>query len=157
MNYLIYVSRSVDPFPTDLRSILESSHKNNAKLGISGALCFLDGVYCQYIEGEGVVLEDLYKRVAKDPRHKDAKLVDYRSISKRRFTKWEMALVTWNEQTRLLFKALNPIDTFDLYAITSDTAAATFDALANSANWLEIPVVTQNLDVVATQNYFKPA
>ena len=52
-----------------------------------------------------------------------------------------MALVTWNKQTRTLFKALNPIgagDSVDLYAINTLNAAATFNLLAHSPNWMEL-------------------
>ena len=45
--------------------------------------------------------------------------------------------VTWNKQTRALFKALNTVDTVDLYAITTDHAAVTFDVLARSSDWVE--------------------
>ena len=49
-----------------------------------------------------------------------------------------MALVNWNRQTRALFKALNSVETADLYAITTANAAVTFDVLANSSDWTEL-------------------
>ena len=45
-----------------------------------------------------------------------------------------MALVNWDRQTRALFKALNSVETADLYAITTANAAVTFDVLANSSD-----------------------
>ena len=138
MHRLIYVSRSVTRFSPDLKAILESSRRNNARFEITGALCFLDGVYCQYLEGEKANLENLYQILLADLRHKDVKLVELCSISSRIFTDWTMALVTWNKQTRALFKALNPVVTIDLYAITTANAAVTFDVLAHSSNWMEL-------------------
>ena len=138
MHRLIYVSRSVTRFSPDLKAILESSRRNNARFEITGALCFLDGVYCQYLEGEKSSLENLYQILLADPRHKDVKLVELCSITNRIFTDWTMALVTWNKQTRALFKALNPVVTIDLYAITTANAAVTFDVLAHSSNWMEL-------------------
>lgn len=68
-----------------------------------------------------------------------------------------MALVTWNEQTRALFKAVNPIDTFNLYAITTATAAVTFDSLANSSNWLELESPTRNFDSATAKDISRAA
>ena len=138
MHRLIYVSRSIARFPPDLKAILESSRRNNARFGITGALCFLDGVYCQYLEGEKNCLENLYQVLLADPRHKDVKLIELCSITNRLFTNWTMALVTWNKQTRALFKALNPGHAVDLYAITTANAAVTFDVLARSSDWMEL-------------------
>ena len=141
MYRLIYVSRSVTRFPPDLKTILASSRKNNAKFGITGALCFLDGVYCQYLEGEKINVENLFKILQGDPRHQSIKLIELCSISHRLFTNWTMALVTWNKQTRTLFKSLNPLgagDSVDLYALNTLNAAATFNLLAHSANWMEL-------------------
>ena len=138
MHRLIYVSRSKVRFPPDLKAILESSRRNNAKFGITGALCFLDGVYCEYLEGDQTRLKDLYQILLFDPRHKDVKLVEFCSITKRNFADWTMALVTWNKQTRTLFNALNPVNPADLHDITSANAAATFNLLAHSPNWTEL-------------------
>ena len=138
MHRLIYVSHSITRFPSDLKAILETSRRNNANFAITGALCFLDGVYCQYLEGEKTSLEDLYRILLSDPRHQDVKLIELCSITHRIFTNWTMALVTWNKQTRTLFKALNPGDVVNLYAITTANAAATFDLLAHSSNWMEL-------------------
>ena len=138
MHRLIYVSRSITRFPPDLIAILESSRRNNARYGITGALCLLNGVYCQYLEGDRINLEDLFRILLADPRHKDVKLIELCSIPKRLFTDWSMALVTWNKQTRALFKSLNGVDTLDLYGITTPNAAVTFDLLAHSSNWMEL-------------------
>ena len=138
MYRLIYVSRSVTRFPTDLKVILESSRRNNATFEITGALCFLDGVWCQYLEGEKIALENLFQILLSDPRHKDVKLVEMCSITQRLFADWTMALVTWNKQTHALFKTLNPVDTVDLYAITTANAAVMFYGLSQSSSWMAL-------------------
>ena len=138
MHRLIYVSRSITRFPHDLKAILESSRRKNARLDITGALCFLEGVYCQYLEGERADLEALYQVLLIDSRHKGVKLIELCDINQRLFTNWAMALVTWNKQTRALFKALHPCDAVDLYAITTDNAAVTFNVLAQSSDWIEL-------------------
>lgn len=138
MHRLIYVSRSPTRFPAEMKAILTSSRRNNARFEITGALCFLEGVYCQYLEGEKKALEDLYQILLSDSRHQDVKLIELCSIDRRLFTDWTMALVSWNKQTRALFKALNPVGTVDLYAVTPANAAVTFDVLARSSDWVEL-------------------
>lgn len=140
---LIYVSRSPVRFPNDLGFILESSRRNNVIYEITGALCFLDGVYCQYMEGDKTAIENLYRTILSDSRHSDVKLIEFCSITNRIFANWAMALVAWNKQTKRLFKTLNMIGTADLYAITTANAAVSFCLLAQSSNWTELGQQTQ--------------
>lgn len=135
---LIYVSKTLNTFPSGLKDILNSSRKNNAALGITGALCLLHGVYLQYLEGPAVAVEDLYRRISADPRHTTSKLLERRNINDRLFTTWTMALVTWNEQTRAIFGAFSSVEKPDLYSLTGENAAKTFEALARSSNWLQL-------------------
>jgi len=51
---LIYVSKALQRLPLDLKEILAVSMTNNAQKGITGALCVLNGVYLQYLEGEAI-------------------------------------------------------------------------------------------------------
>ena len=133
---LIYTSRSNDRLPRDLKDIIATSRANNARREITGALCFLDGVYFQYLEGEAVVLEDLYRRILADPRNKDHRLIERRRIDKRLFTNWSMGLVTWNDETTAIFRAFNGEARLDLHDIASEKAAHAFEALSKSSNWL---------------------
>ncbi|RYX97593.1 MAG: BLUF domain-containing protein [Comamonadaceae bacterium] len=135
---LIYVSRSAERLPLGLRDVLETSRKNNLRMNITGALCHLDGVYLQYLEGDTVVLEDLYRRIISDPRHVDARLLERKRISERLFSEWSMALVTWDVQTRAIFNAFNLTPDLDLYQMEPGQAALTFEALSRSANWLRV-------------------
>ena len=135
---LIYVSKALSAFPAGLKDILNSSRKNNVALGITGALCLLDGVYLQYLEGPTIAVEDLYRRIAVDPRHTESRLLERHGITERLFTSWSMALVTWNEETRAIFGAFSAAEKPDLYSLTGKNAASTFEALARSSNWLEL-------------------
>ncbi|MDO9402772.1 MAG: BLUF domain-containing protein [Polaromonas sp.] len=135
---LIYASRARQALPLDLKDILAVSRRKNLKANITGALCFLDGVYLQYLEGETFGLEDLYRKIIKDPRHSDARLLERKKITERLFNSWSMALVTWDDQTRAIFEAFNGQIQPDLHAIDPLNAAVTFEALARSSNWLEV-------------------
>ena len=133
MYRLIYVSKKNTSMFPELENIMASSRRNNAKLRITGALFLLNGIYCQYIEGDEDVVRNLYWKLLSDVRHKDLKLLDSSSITERLFTDWSLALVEWNEQTRAFFKALDPIATFDFYAMSAATAYGAFELLARSS------------------------
>lgn len=132
MYRLIYASKKNASIFPDLEKITASSVINNAKSKITGALFLLNGVYCQYIEGDQKDIKDLYSTLLTDMRHRDLRLLDSGSINKRLFNDWTMALVEWNDQTRAFFKALSPIDTLDFYAMTAATASGAFELLARS-------------------------
>ena len=50
---LTYASR-VGPLvgPADVKDILRSSQRNNAQVGVTGALCLSNGIFLQYLEGD---------------------------------------------------------------------------------------------------------
>ena len=135
---IIYVSRASSTLPLEIKDILAASRRNNPLLGIRGAMCFLDGIYLQYLEGEAVVVDALYQKIGKDPRHTHAKVLVHEPISKPEYPKWSMALLTWNEQTRAVFSLFNPNSPFDLYAVDPATVAALLRAWAATNNWMTV-------------------
>ncbi len=133
---LIYVSRALSPLPLDLKDILASARKNNPGQELTGALCFLDGVYMQYLEGEEALIDSLYLRIRDDHRHSDVRLLDRRRIEERSFPSWSMALVTWNDELRALFEKHSPGQKLDLHATEPGAAAAMFNEFARTSNWI---------------------
>lgn len=74
----------------DIRQILEQSHRNNAALGVTGALLFHDGNFLQILEGERDAVEALYARIGRDPRHRGMlRLLGY-ACDTRLFAQWTM-------------------------------------------------------------------
>lgn len=134
----IYVSRASSPMPLELKEILAVSRKNNPLLGIGGAMCFLDGVYLQFLEGEAAAVDVLYQKIEKDPRHKDVKMLVHEPIAQREYPKWSMALLTWNEETKALFGQFNPNSACDLYAADPATVVALLRAWAGTKNWMTV-------------------
>lgn len=124
--------------PSHLGNIVRSSIKNNAEFEITGALCLLNGVYCQYIEGDVNVIQALYWKLVTDARHQDVKLLEFSGIAQRLFEGWAMACVSWNEQTHAAVEKLNLIDTLDLHAITAVNAVAMFQAIAGVPEGLQL-------------------
>ena len=92
---IVYFSKSVRPFDeNDLSAILQKSHQNNAKTGITGVLLYVRGSIIQVLEGEKAALEALYKRIEQDRRHVEVAQVLNRPIARRLFANWSMGYET---------------------------------------------------------------
>lgn len=133
---IIYVSKSHQKMPLDLKDILASSRKNNVANQVSGAMTHLDGVYMQYLEGEEQVLDKLYATIVADPRHAAPRLLARDAIRDRVFPAWSMGLITWNDQTAAIYRSFNPEEEMDLYRTRPESAGTFFQTLSRSSNWL---------------------
>ena len=91
MRQLLYVSNTVDELGLDdLDRVLTASRRNNAMMGITGLLLFIDGGFLQILEGEERAVRELYTRIASDPRHRNPRLMLDREIPSRAFAEWDM-------------------------------------------------------------------
>lgn len=58
---LTYASRCTHALgPADVKDILRASQRNNASLGVTGALCLSNGIFLQQLEGDRVAVNALY-------------------------------------------------------------------------------------------------
>ncbi len=104
MNYIIYVSAAVKLLDEhELSSILSASRKNNQARNITGMLIYGEGTFIQVIEGEEDALNDLYKTIEKDRRHKHIIKLTEGVLNKRNFADWSMGFksVKAEELTKL--------------------------------------------------------
>jgi hypothetical protein len=101
---LIYRSHSLLPHAsTDrddagLAEILRVARRNNADLGVTGALMLYDDWFAQVLEGPQAIVEALFERIRADPRHEDAHLDHAGRASNRMFERWAMAVVAEHHQ-----------------------------------------------------------
>ena len=102
-------------------------------------MCFLDGIYFQYIEGESWAVSTLYRKIEQDPRHQDVKLLVYEPIAQRGYQNWTMALLTWNEETKAVFRLFNQDKALDLHATDPETAHSLLNAWSQTSNWMTLP------------------
>ncbi|TXH40119.1 MAG: BLUF domain-containing protein [Burkholderiaceae bacterium] len=117
-----------------LESILEQSRRNNAELGITGILCQGDDVFLQVLEGGRDEVNVLYRRLLKDPRHRDVTLMSFEPIAERRFVAWSMGAVNLHKlnPSLLLKHAVRPrLDPYDMQA--SAALALLEELMANAA------------------------
>src|SRR5690348_2303117 len=91
MRQLLYVSNTAYEFGLgDLDNVLTASRRNNAMLGITGLLLFIDGGFLQILEGEERAVRELYTRITSDPRHRNARVMLDREVPVRAFPDWSM-------------------------------------------------------------------
>jgi hypothetical protein len=135
MYRLIYASHARASCLDDVPGILEWSHAHNPSLGITGVLCLLDLTYLQDLEGEEATVLELFESIRKDARHQDATPLDQRTIARRAYPNWSMALMQWDERTKAIFRSFSPGKNLDLYACDPTTAAPLVRALTREKDW----------------------
>ena len=91
MRQLLYVSNTeLEIGLSDLDQVLTASRRNNAMMGITGLLLFIDGGFLQILEGEERAVRELYTRISSDPRHRNSRLMLDREVPSRAFPDWSM-------------------------------------------------------------------
>lgn len=91
MKYLIYLSTAVNLFSQDeLEKLLEKSRKNNAAKDVTGLLLYHDGSFIQVLEGEPGTVDNVFKTIETDPRHKHIITIAEGEHDGRAFSKWSM-------------------------------------------------------------------
>ena len=130
---LLYASRAVDTSPAAIESILGPSRAHNTVCGITGILCYGQGIFLQAIEGGRAAISELYGHIQRDPRHKDVVLLHFEEITERRFGGWTMGQVNLsrlNSSTLLKYSEkpeLNP------YAVSGKVSMALLEELMAGA------------------------
>jgi hypothetical protein len=102
---LAYISKntikgSEEETKEEIRDILTAANRNNVVNGVSGALLYSGGYFCQVIEGPGHIVEELFETIQMDPRHSDVTLLHFEPIVSRSFSEWAMAFVGIEENMR---------------------------------------------------------
>lgn len=130
---LLYCSRAVDASEGAIEAILASARHHNAESGITGILCYGDGVFLQCIEGGRMQVSELFATIQKDPRHKDVALLAYEEICERRFAGWSLGQVNISKlnQTTLLKYSERPA--LDPYAVSGKASLSLLEDLAATA------------------------
>ena len=134
---MTYASRtSKTLIPEDLQAILMASQRNNARVGITGALCLSNGIFLQQLEGDRTSVSQLYHRILADPRHRDPASLDFSEITSRKFTQWSMGSLSSLESNRAIYLKYSRSAGFDPYTMSSITLRAFFDEIMHNAAWL---------------------
>ena len=108
---LVYCSRnaltgSPETMRVEVEQILEVARRNNAHLGITGALLFNRGCFAQVLEGPQDNVERVFEEISCDLRHKDLAILEIAPVETRSFPDWSMAYTGMLEDDRTTFVAL---------------------------------------------------
>ena len=134
---LTYASRTSKTLvPDDLKAILTASQRNNARVGITGALCLSNGIFLQQLEGDRTTVSQLYHRILADTRHRDPAILDFSDITSRKFTQWSMGSLSSMESNRAIYLKYSRSASFDPYTMSATTLRAFFDEIMHNAAWL---------------------
>ena len=132
---LLYASRAVVPFTDEeLGRLLRQSRETNPELGITGVLCYSQGIFMQVLEGGRSAVNTVYSRIAADGRHTQVELLSYEEIEERRFAGWSMGqidLASLNPATLLKYSERAVLDPF---AVSGKVSLAMFEELVATAS-----------------------
>jgi Sensors of blue-light using FAD len=98
LHRLVYYSRNRIPGPpaevaAEVDAILASARRNNAAIGVTGALIFSAGIFAQVLEGARHDIEVIFEHIQRDERHGDVQVLAFEAVLKREFPAWSMAYV----------------------------------------------------------------
>ncbi|HYM03971.1 MAG TPA: BLUF domain-containing protein, partial [Stellaceae bacterium] len=88
---LVYISIAPRRYTdSEMTALLAQCRRSNAALGVTGVLLYKDGHFMQALEGPQDVVENLYARICRDPRHRDAIRMLDQTVDTRDFAEWSM-------------------------------------------------------------------
>ena len=73
-----------------LVDLLEKARVENRRLGLTGLLLHDDGSFFQVLEGQGPVVDAMYRKIVADPRHSQVTRIIREPIPRRFFDRWDM-------------------------------------------------------------------
>jgi hypothetical protein len=95
MIQLIYISCATREMnEKDLFALLQQSRIKNEKCNVTGLLLYAKENFMQVLEGDEVVVDDIYQSVLKDERNTRNAIIQRKNIDKRSFPKWSMGFKT---------------------------------------------------------------
>lgn len=130
---LMYASRATAALTdADLTPILRTSREHNPAEGITGLLCYSDGIFVQVLEGGRNAVNARYRRIVEDPRHRDVILLGYEEIAEREFPGWTMGQVNLHRLNPALVLKYSETGKLDPYAMGGGAMAALFREMCAS-------------------------
>lgn len=77
-----------------IQQLVTTASKNNTKLGVTGLLTCSAKSFVQTLEGPRDVVNRLFTKIARDPRHTDVTIMSLTEIERRQFSEWNMGLAS---------------------------------------------------------------
>jgi Sensors of blue-light using FAD len=115
-----------------LDAILKQSRKNNPKRGITGMLCYANGVFVQVIEGGRAEVSALLTWIATDERNSGIQVLVFEEITERRFGNWTMGQVNIASVNSALLLKYSERAELDPFALPGAATMALLHEIADS-------------------------
>lgn len=132
---LLYASHAAQNCPNDvIESIVTKARSFNPSHGITGILCYGDGVFLQALEGSRQAVNDLYGHILRDERHERIELLDYEEITERRFAGWTMGRVDLSKLNATVVLKYAEQPRLNPYTMTGKAALALLEELMATAS-----------------------
>ena len=117
----------------ELHGILRHAKTANPRRGVTGALCFADGIFIQVLEGGRDTVSALYNRIAADARHTEVVLLAYREIAERHFAGWSMGQVNLSRLNHSILLKYSEKPELDPYSVSGKVSLALLEDLMATA------------------------
>ncbi len=131
---LLYASRAANGLsPEELSSILRQSRASNPALGVTGVLCYSQGIFLQVLEGGRGTVNKLYNHIVRDTRHTQVELLSYDEIQERRFASWSMGQADFHRLNPALLLKYSETATLDPFSVSGKVSMALFEELVATA------------------------
>jgi len=93
--HCIYASTAAAIFKeSDIPALLDHARAANTERDLTGMLLYIDGGFFQVLEGDDAVVDEVYGRIERDPRHTKITLIIREPIAARDFGEWTMGFRT---------------------------------------------------------------
>ena len=130
---LLYASRAkVAITDQELASILKKSREHNPTEGITGLLCYTDGIFMQMLEGGRDAINARYNTIVRDERHHDVILLSYAEIDEREFAGWTMGQVNLSRLNPAMVLKYSETAKLSPYTMSGHALMALFHELVSS-------------------------
>jgi hypothetical protein len=97
----------------EMTNLLEVARSRNAKLGVTGALIFNEGLFAQILEGDETAVREIFKSIQNDRRHTEIKVFPTQEYERRRFEAWSMAFVGPSPSARDYYERFSLLNGFE--------------------------------------------
>lgn len=122
---LLYASTAHQNVDGDeYRKILLNAQTKNNDLGITGMLVFNQKYFLQVLEGDRSALNQLYIKIAKDPRHRNLEILCVEEMPTRDYADWSMGYAAPTTLIRSLFMKYGVTAEFNPYKMNTSASLA---------------------------------
>ena len=132
-----YISKFTRPLTHDeITKLAADAAEKNQSLGVTGMLMTSGGIFYQVLEGPPDAVDDLYKEIAADTRHKDVLVLSTQEeVEDRQFPSWAMKKVNLDEEA---VARLEPVKALlDAIVVQRDAMTRLMGVLSRSV-WQEL-------------------